>query len=188
MNLAEYYIQKRIREGDIHEYEKLFMKYYDPLCHHAVKFLHDMDLAEDIVQEFFYQFWKNREALRLRLSLEAYLFTSVRNNSLHFLEHLKVRQQYQDLKVAEPNAGIVNDELPGIGVKELRRAIEVTLERLPERCSTIFRMNRFDGMRYREIAEALSISVKTVEADMGKALQQLRESLKDYRHVEIHKL
>jgi RNA polymerase sigma-70 factor (ECF subfamily) len=186
MNLAEYYIQKRIREGDIHEYEKLFMKYYEPLCHHAVKFLHDMDLAEDIVQEFFYHFWKNRETLRLRLSLEAYLFTSVRNNSLHYLEHLKVRQHYHNMKASEPNAGILNEELPGIGLKELRKVIEMTLERLPERCSMIFRMNRYDGMKYREIAEALTISVKTVEADMGKALQQFRESLKDYKQVELH--
>ncbi len=61
--------------------------------------------------------------------------------------------------------------------------IESTLKKLPERCSMIFRLNRFEGKKYREIAEMLAISVKTVEADMGKALQQFRESLGEYRNA-----
>ena len=61
MNLVDLYIQKKIRGGDIREFERLFMKYYEPLCHHADNILKDIDTAEDLVQEFFYPIWKNRE-------------------------------------------------------------------------------------------------------------------------------
>jgi RNA polymerase sigma-70 factor, ECF subfamily len=180
MNLTDYFVQKKIQGGDIREYERLFKKYYGPLCQSACKILRDMDMAEDIVQEFFYQFWKNRESFTLRVSLNAYLFQSVRNNSLHYLEHLEVRRQYASMLLDETGSGqqVMQQDGPEIG--EINQLVDSTLEGLPERCSTIFRMNRFEGKKYREIAEILSISVKTVEADMGKALQVFRETLKEY--------
>jgi len=65
-------------------------------------------------------------------------------------------------------------------LNDLGKLIQETLKKMPERCARIFRMNRFEGMKYREIAEILSVSVKTVEAEMGKALQMFRKSLRDY--------
>jgi RNA polymerase sigma-70 factor, ECF subfamily len=180
MNLNDLYIQKKIQGGDIGEFERLFTKYYDPLCHYADKILNDMDAAEDLVQEFFYHFWKNRETFSPKLSLNAYLYHSIRNNSLHYLGHLAVRKNYaeqvfnesQDIMPAQPQTDVE--------MKDLGKVINATLQQMPERCSRIFRMNRFEGKKYREIAEILSVSVKTVEADMGKALQMFRKSLKDY--------
>jgi len=180
MNLTDLYIQKKIQGGDIREFERLFEKYYGPLCHHAAKILNDMDTAEDLVQEFFYHFWKNRESFSPKLSLNAYLYHSIRNNALHHLEHLAVRKSYAEHVLNE-----VRDTMPAhvqsdIEVNDLGNLINETLKKMPERCSRIFRMNRFEGMKYREIAIILSISVKTVEAEMGKALQMFRKSLKDY--------
>lgn len=180
MNLTDYYIQKKIQGGDIREFERLFEKYYGPLCHQADKIVRDMDTAEDLVQEFFYQFWKNRESFSPKLSLNAYLYQAIRNNALHHLEHLAVRKNYaahviSEFKVSTPSQGQTDVELNDLG-----NIINATLKTMPERCSRIFRMNRFEGMKYREIAEILSISVKTVEADMGKALQMFRKSLKEY--------
>jgi RNA polymerase sigma-70 factor, ECF subfamily len=180
MNLADYYIQKKIQGGDIGEYEKVFTRFYEPLCRQANRIVRDMDLAEDIVQEFFYNFWKNRESFSPKLSFEAYLFQSIRNNSLHYLEHLQVRKQYAEAKANESTGAAPSEELTEVGLKELNSLIETTLSQLPERCSLIFRLNRFEGKKYREIAEMLSISVKTVEADMGKALQMFRATLKEY--------
>jgi RNA polymerase sigma-70 factor (ECF subfamily) len=71
----------------------------------------------------------------------------------------------------------------GSEVHEMQEIIDSTLDSLPDRCSRIFRLNRFDGLKYQEIAQKLSISVKTVEANMGKALKMLRKNLKNY--VEI---
>ena len=180
MNLNDLYIQKKIQSGDIREFEGLFMKYYEPLCRHADKILNDMDTAEDIVQEFFYQFWKNRETITLKFSLNAYLYQSIRNNALHHIQHLAIRKNYAEKVFSE-----FQDFMPAyfqtdINLNELDKAINATLEQMPERCSLVFRMNRFEGKKYREISEILSISVKTVEADMGKALQIFRKSLRDY--------
>jgi RNA polymerase sigma-70 factor, ECF subfamily len=183
MSLNDFHIQRNIQNGDIKEFERLFVKYYEPLCHFAFKFLKDMDLAEDIVQEFFYNFWKNRESSSLKLSLNSYLYQSIRNNSLHFLRHLSIRQKFVDEVKNEYNTQMSFTEQDEPELNELNNAINETLKQLPERCSRIFSMNRFEGKKYKEIAEILSISVKTVEADMGKALQVFRKSLKEYRNI-----
>ncbi len=180
MNLSDLYIQKKIQDGDIVEFERLFKKYYSPLCHRADKILRDMDAAEDVVQEFFYHFWKNRESMQHKLSLNANLYQAVRNNALHHLRYLAVRKNY-----AEQVAGGFNTTMPvhaheEAELNDLGNLVDATLERMPRRCSRIFRMNRFEGLKYREIAMILSVSVKTVEAEMGKALQIFRKSLKDY--------
>jgi RNA polymerase sigma-70 factor (ECF subfamily) len=180
MNLSDFAIQRKIQGGDIREFERLFNRYYEPLCHHADKILNDMDASEDLVQEFFYHFWKNREAFRLKLSLNAYLYQSVRNNALQYLERLAVRRGYAERVIRDSRDTAQWEVQPDPEMKELGRAIEATLRQLPDRCSRVFRMNRFEGKKYREIAEILSISVKTVEADMGKALRMFRESLKEY--------
>jgi RNA polymerase sigma-70 factor (ECF subfamily) len=185
MNLTEYYIQKKIQDGDIREFERLFEKYYGPLCHHADKFLKNMDAAEDLVQEFFYNFWKNRESFSPKLSLNAYLYQSIRNNSLHYLEHLAVRKNYAEHVYSESRESEPAQMTTDAELNDLGRLINATLMKMPDRASRIFRMNRFEGMKYREIAAKLSISVKTVEADMGKALQMFRSSLKEYTREEM---
>jgi len=183
MNLDDFYIQRKIKGGDIKAFEGLFTKYYGPLCHHAFRFLKDMDTAEDIVQEFFFNFWKNRESLVSKLSLSAYLFHSIRNNSLHYLEHQSIQQQYAETVISDVQSMMPDTEQVDVNLRELNKIINETLKLMPERCSRVFCLNRFEGKKYREIAEMLSISIKTVEADMGKALQIFRKSLKDYIHL-----
>lgn len=181
MNIADFYSQKKIQDGDIREFEKLFVKYFDPLCRTSYKIVKDMATAEDIVQEFFYQFWKNRDSFSPKLSLNAYLHHSIHNNSLHYLEHLEVRKTYADFKVSETKDSDSFEYQHNIEMKDLKKVINATLQLMPERCSMIFRMNRFEGKKYREIADYLGISVKTVEADMGKALQLFRTSLREFK-------
>jgi RNA polymerase sigma-70 factor, ECF subfamily len=180
MNLSDFYIQKKIQGGDIREFERLFTRYYGPLCQHADKILKDMDTAEDLVQEFFYHFWKNRESFTLKLSLNAYLYQSIRNNALHYLEHLAVRKSYAEHIFSEFQDSVPANVQSDVEMKDLGNIINTTLKKMPERCSRIFRMNRFEGLKYREIAIILSVSVKTVEAEMGKALQMFRKSLNEY--------
>jgi RNA polymerase sigma-70 factor (ECF subfamily) len=180
MNLTELNIQSKIRGSDIREFERMFGQYYEPLCRHANKILNDMDTAEDLVQEFFYQFWKNRASFTVRLSLKAYLYQSIRNNALHHLEHLAVRKAYENRIISESGADDEAQMQTETELNDLADIVNKTLQRMPERCSRIFRMNRFDGRKYREIADILSISVKTVEADMGKALQMFRVSLREF--------
>jgi RNA polymerase sigma-70 factor (ECF subfamily) len=185
MSLVDLYIQKRIQGGDIKEFERLFNRYYKPLCTHAFSIVKDMDSAEDIVQEFFYNFWKNKESFSPKISLNAYLYKSVYNNSLHYLEHLTIKQKYFDKITFENKDEIPAEQLANVEMHDLQKIINSTLQQMPERCSKIFRMNRFEGKKYHEIAEILSVSIKTVEADMGKALQLFRKTLKEFAYGHI---
>lgn len=180
MNPISYYQQRRIQQGDIKEFERLFERYYAPLCHHADRYLKDMNASEDLVQEFFYRLWKNRSDFSPKRSLNAYLYQAIRNNALHYLEHLSVRKSYADHVQREANDEGAEEMGSTAELNDLGRLIHETLGRLPERCAHVFRLNRFEGMKYQEIATMLAISVKTVESDMGKALELFRRTLKDY--------
>jgi RNA polymerase sigma-70 factor, ECF subfamily len=182
MQNSEFSTQQKIRKGDINAFESLFRQYYKLLCQFAVKYVKDKDTAEEIVQDFFYQYWKNRETMTITVSLKAYLYMSVRNNSLKYLRQKGVRQKYADDVYAKLTHSELQTQQDNLDVKELQNKIDEILDQMPERCATIFRMSRYEGLKYREIAHALSISVKTVEANMGKALQTLREKLHNYNY------
>jgi RNA polymerase sigma-70 factor, ECF subfamily len=169
-------IIRRIREGDKQEFEKLFRSSYVSLVRYAKRILKDHDTAEEIVQDLFFRLWQDRSNLTIESSLNGYLFRSVHNKSLHFIEHQKVvnRHAGEIAASAEETAEPVTE---AIYYSELQSKVAKVLERLPEKCSVIFRMSRFEGLKYNEIAEKLSVSLKTVEANMGKALKEFRKAL-----------
>jgi RNA polymerase sigma-70 factor, ECF subfamily len=166
----------RIRKGDIKEFETLFRSSYGSLVKYARTLIRDHDTAEEIVQDLFFNLWQNKEKMKIESSLNGYLFRSVHNRCLHYIEHLKVVERHEREMSYNPEneAESPADQLQ---YKELQAKIARTIERLPANCAKIFCMNRFDGLKYAEIAEKLSISVKTVEANMGKALKEFRRAL-----------
>ena len=137
-----------------------------------------MDIAEDMVQELFYKLWKERANLRIVLSVKSYLYGAIRNQSLQYLEHLHVRKQYhQKIATDGISESDPNDSPQKIlEYKELEERLAFALAKLPKRRRDIFRMSRFEGKKYEQIAHELSLSVKTIEAEMSKALQSLRKS------------
>jgi RNA polymerase sigma-70 factor (ECF subfamily) len=169
-------IIRRIREGNKQEFENLFRSSYVSLVRYAQTILRDHDTSEEIVQELFFRLWQGRANLRVESSLKGYLFRSVHNRSLHYIEHQKVidRHAGETAAAAETVSEPVTD---AIYYNELQAKVARVLERLPERCSEIFRMSRLEGLKYNEIAEKLSVSLKTVEANMGKALKEFRKAL-----------
>jgi RNA polymerase sigma-70 factor (ECF subfamily) len=171
-------ITGRIREGDKTAFESLFRSSYVSLVRFAKTLVKDQDTAEEIVQELFFRLWKEREKLKIESSLNGYLFRSVHNRCLHHIEHLKVVSRHAErvspqipLDDSDPSELLIH--------KELQAKIAAVIEKLPERCGRIFMMNRFEGMKYAEIAVKLEISVKTVEADMGRALKEFRKELSE---------
>jgi len=175
-------LQLKIKSDDVDAFEKTFREYYKPLVFFAIKIVNDQDVAEEIVQEFFYQYWKNREQMNIKISLKSYFFQSVRNNALKYLRHESVKQKYAS---GIGGSSTPQSFSPEYAEKELQNIIDNVLENLPQRCSLIFRMNRFEGLTYKEIAANLSISVKTVEADMGKALKVFRNKLTKYQGYPV---
>jgi RNA polymerase sigma-70 factor (ECF subfamily) len=169
-------IIRRIRQGDIREFETLFRSSYSSLIKYAGTLIKDQDTAEEIVQDLFFRLWQDREKIYIESSLNGYLFRSVHNRCLHHFEHKKVveRHAYEMAFESELNT---DDPSAVLQYKELQAKIALILEKLPERCGKIFCMNRFEGLKYSEIAQKLSVSVKTVEANMGKALKEFRKAL-----------
>jgi RNA polymerase sigma-70 factor (ECF subfamily) len=169
-------IIRRIRKGDIGQFESLFKSSYVSLVRYAKTLIKDHDTAEEIVQDLFFRLWQDREKIKIESSLNGYLFRSVHNRCLHHIEHNKVVERhaaemlYRQQDSPENPSDILH-------YKELQSRIARILERLPERCGKIFCMNRFEGLKYTEIAEKLEISIKTVEANMGKALKEFRKEL-----------
>lgn len=179
MNIAEHRTLSKIRQGDIKSFESLFHHYYPGMCSYAESLTKKTNIAEEIAQDVFYNIWKNRAELRITTSWQSYLYRAVFNNSMMYLRKVK-REMPLDERWAESQAHTSEDPSEELSAKELNAVILYTLQNLPERTRQIFNMSRFEGLKYKEIAEKLSISVKTVEANMGKALKALRISLEEF--------
>jgi RNA polymerase sigma-70 factor, ECF subfamily len=165
-----------IKSGNEKSFEKVFKIYYEPLCRHAFRLLDDKDEAEDLVQNMFVKYWEKRETTEITTSLKSYLYKSVHNLSLNNLKHQKVKNQYEQHNILSINGSSKNENF----AYELEGEIQKSIESLPPQCKIIFSMSRFEELKYREIADALDISEKTVENQMGKALKIMREKLKAY--------
>ncbi|WP_029902109.1 RNA polymerase sigma-70 factor [Prevotella sp. 10(H)] len=181
--LNDLFVLKKIKEGDIKTFEQVFRQYYAPLCLYGCSITKRRDVAEEIVQELFYVWWKDRENIQILHSLKSYLYGAVRNQSLQYLEHLEVQGRHREKVLTTNNK--IQDSTPHqqLEYKELEEVINRTLKQLPDRRLKIFRMHRMEGKKYKEIAEILSVSVKTIEAEMTKAYQILRQEIEKYTHV-----
>lgn len=165
--------------GSEQNFESVFREYFKPLVYYAVKLVHDQDSAKEIVHTVFIRLWEKREEIDMESSLRSYLFTAVHNRALNFLRD---RSRFHGEDISEIGYGKeIGDEFRDrISEAETENRVISAIESLPERCREIFRLSRFEELKYREIAEKLKISVKTVEIQMSKALKILREELKDY--------
>lgn len=168
-----------IQQGDERVFEQFFRKYYQSLCNYACTFVKDMDEAEEAVQAVFHHFWEKREMLEISVSLKSYLYKSVYNNCLNRIKHEKIKLEYQHYNAEriDRNPSFASDLADA---SELESRIGQAIESLPEQCRLVFKLSRFEELKYAEIADQLGISVKTVENQIGKALRILREKLADY--------
>lgn len=168
-----------IKNGDRAIFEEVYRLYYTPLCFYSARYVGDIDEAEEIVQNLFFKVWLNRESMDISNSLKSYLYRSVQNHSLNYLNQNIVKNKYildkKHLLTANYDTGQqrLEDE-------ELQKILKRALLQLPEKRRKIFELSRFNGLKYNQIAEQLTISVKTVETQMTKALKHLREVFKEY--------
>ena len=166
------------------EFEKLFKSHYSYLCNFAQQYVNDMDTAQDICQKVFITLWEKRANLDPKQSIKSYLFTAVKNRCLnHIRDHKKYRSRVLDLDCGDIDIAAAAVELDD--AQALKEKIEQILNSLPEKCKMVFEMSRYQGMKYREIAEELDIAQKTVEAHMSKAMKILRAELKGFLEILI---
>ena len=168
---------QRLRNKDKSAFEFVFRQHYRQLCGYARKYLDEVEAAEEIVQEVFVKFWEKCDTIAPDSSVKSYLYRSVHNTCLNYIKHMKVRDNYRDyvMTYMETSSYMDFSEEPN-----LEQKIRDAIDDLPPQCSRIFKLSRFEGLKYQEIADHLGLSVKTVEVQMGKALKVLREKLKVY--------
>jgi len=168
-----------LKAGDIAAFEMLFRTYYQSLCNYAYTFVRDREEAEEVVQSAFLNIWEKRENVSIHTGVKPYLYAMVRNASLNLLKHEKIKQRHaaMEIAVAERSSESVART---VEASELEQRIMEAMSKLPEQCRLVFKLSRFEELKYSEIAEQLNISIKTVENQMGKALRVMREQLKDY--------
>jgi RNA polymerase sigma-70 factor, ECF subfamily len=179
MELENEAITTLLAQRDESAFEQVFKTHFKRLHAYAFTILRDEAEAEEMVQQVFYKLWERNEKLSFNGSVSAYLYRAVHNESLNYIKHQKVRLNHQ-LHVAYSMKNEVEHPEKKVLTGELEKKIHVALNELPEQCRTIFQMSRFDELKYREIADKLGISVKTVENQMGKALKLMRAKLVDF--------
>ena len=159
------------------EFEKLFKELYSTLSHFAYGFTKDFDSAQEIAQDVFINLWQKRETIDPKKSIKSYLFTSTKNRCLNYIrDNKKFRSQYLDVEL-ELEIPVEDKDI--FSENERIDRINQAFDKLPEKCREVFELSRFEEMKYKDIAEKLNISIKTVEVHMSKALKILREELKE---------
>lgn len=180
----EFFIRSVFKTDVKKGYDLLFRHYYTPLCSHAVRYVYSREVAEDIVSEVFLSFWKKAVHEHITTSFRAYLFISVRNKCLTFLKWELEREAAEELDdVTFESVHTQPDRL--MEFDELYIRIEKIIAGFPPQNQKVFLMSRFGGKSYQEIAEALQISKKAVEAHISKALAEFRKVLKSHNMLLI---
>jgi RNA polymerase sigma-70 factor (ECF subfamily) len=162
-------------------FEGDFRSDYNLLCNVANNLIKNNKAAEDIVQDVFLKLWQKKDLLIINTSYRSYLQKATINASLDYLAAAENTIRLEQVKTH------FTEDSPEkkITAKELERSIEIAIDRLPPKCRVIFILSRQQGMKYREIAEHLDISVKTVENQMGIALEKLRSELRPFLSSEL---
>jgi RNA polymerase sigma-70 factor (ECF subfamily) len=176
---SELFIRKTF-EVDVEKgCELLFQSYYKPLCNHAVRFVYSKEIAEDIVADVFCTFWDTKAYKTVNISYRAYLFRSIRNRCYNYLQKEQNKTLSLDLASQQetPPSNIPERIMQ---YEDLSHLVDVLVRALPPQCQKIFIMNRFEGKMGKEIAKELSLSTRTVEAHIAKALSVLRNGLKNH--------
>lgn len=179
-------LYKKVRKGDIHAFEILFKRYYGKLCVFAEDYVKEPAIAEEIASGLFMGIWEKREKISINISVKAYLYRSIHNDCMQYLEKLRSFRRYEDFAGAMIRAREIRDvsgeyyPIANLISKEVEDEIEAALNALPDKCREIFLLHRFEELSYEEISRKLGISINTVRTQMMRAMQKLRESLKEY--------
>jgi RNA polymerase sigma-70 factor, ECF subfamily len=160
-------------------FELLFKQHYTELCRYALKLTRNEEVAEEIVQEVFVNFWERRDDINITYSVKSYLVASVRNRSINYLK-LQLPKELKKEEVADTGLSADLSSSASIEYNELYAIVQKAIDLLPDRCKVIFVLSREEGLTYQEIADKLELSIKTVENQMSIALKKLRQSIGPY--------
>ncbi|MEM1321144.1 MAG: RNA polymerase sigma-70 factor [Bacteroidota bacterium] len=174
--LSDEALLEAMRESNYRAFEQLFHRYYQLLCKRAFGLTHCTFKSEEIVSDVFIKIWKNRSTIKLDSKVKYYLYRAIRNQAVDYLRKQIKERNYKGEINQEFESGYSQPDELMIG-KELHVKMEAAIESLPRQGRHIFRLSRDEGMKYREIADLLDISIRTVETHMRRSLIYLRARL-----------
>jgi RNA polymerase sigma-70 factor, ECF subfamily len=172
---SDHELLDRLRAGSRDAFDAIFRQHYAPLVAVAGGIVHDRASAEDVVQDVMLELWRRRAALAIETTLRSYLFRATRNRALNRIRDEQVARRAEPLLAHETGVGSATDRR--VHEQEIAGAVRRAVAELPARCREVFELSRVHGLKYAEIANVMNISIKTVEAQMGKALRVIRERL-----------
>lgn len=179
----EQYLLSKLRMGSQEAFSFLFNTFYADLVLFCGNFIKEKENCEDIVQSVFLKLWEDRENIQIDTSLQSYLLKSVQNRCLDEIRHVDIVRQYATNTNLLTLEAYNTDQY--ILYSDLKEHLNNALKELPYVCREAFELNRFDGLRYKEIAEKLGVSERTIEVRISKALGLLRTHLKEFFIVMI---
>lgn len=163
--------------ADEGSFKELYFRFFSKLCRFSYYITGSKEQAEEIVQSLFAKLWEQRQTLRIESKIESYLYVSVRNASYGFLKSSHHKKQRETLYAEEkPEEHIFDKEA-------FLNKLQEALNELPEQCRGIYCMKNLEGMSYKEIAENLGISERTVDTQLYRALKKLREKMQKYKNT-----
>jgi RNA polymerase sigma-70 factor (ECF subfamily) len=177
--IFELLLIEKLKSGDPDSFSDIFSAYYKDLVFFAYSFTHELSSAEDIVQDTLVKLWEDHEKLNVTVSLKSILLKTIQNKCIDWHRHRKIVNNSSTYII--DNSPLYEYDTDNYVLRsELEEMIEKALAILPEKFKEAFEMNRFEGLKYQEIANKLNVSVRTIEVRISKALELLRKSLIDF--------
>jgi RNA polymerase sigma-70 factor (family 1) len=176
-------IVQRIAAGDEQTFRELYHLFNKRLYHFAFAIVKTRELAEEVVEDVFIKTWKRGADLLKIANLNVYLYTATKNTALNYLSRnasRNITEAFDDLDIALSDKGIDPEQI--LITREMYTHIQRAIEQLPPRCKMIFKLIREDGLRYKEVAEILNISVNTIDTQMAIAVKRIATAV--HKHFE----
>jgi len=170
--------------GDSGAFKQFFDRLYPRFYRFAYYYVRSDVMSEELVSDVFLKIWNNRKKLPDIERIDHYFFQSVKNQAFTYLQR-ESKRSYADVSFSKSTRIDYNEPENLMMASELAAKIEEAISALPEKCELIFRMVREDNMSYKEVAELLEITPKTVENQMHIALKKLKASLDEYQHAKL---
>lgn len=171
-----------MENNDLSNIEKLFKEHYSALINYACTYVYNKVIADDIIQDVFLQMWINRDRIDFETDyISSYLYKSVRNTSLNYIQKLKKNAflglDEVDSMIQKAVVSEIGSPYEDLQAQELSNHIKICVDALPPQCKTVFKYKRVQQLKNKEIAELLNISEKAVEKHVTKALSCIRQYL-----------
>lgn len=171
--------QRVVSADDQGAFEQIFDATYPLLCSIAFRMTKNTESSEEIVDDVFCSFWKNRQKINITTSFTPYLIASVRNRSLDYLRKIKnLKPSTLDEVSGLPSEDVLASDV--LAYEDLKSHLTAAIQSLPLQRRLIFTMSREQELTYKEISEKLGLSIKTVDTQMGRALKHIRNELKAF--------